>query len=39
LIYAIHREYKNRFILFKVHKTIREDQSLNVKALRQFNLA
>jgi hypothetical protein len=38
LIYAIHREYKNRFILFKVHKTLREDQSLTGKALERFSL-
>ena len=39
LVYAIHREYKNRFILFKVHKTLRDDQSLSAKAIKRFSLA
>jgi hypothetical protein len=38
LVYSIHREYKNRFILFKVHKTLRDDQSLSTKAIEKFSL-
>jgi hypothetical protein len=39
IIYAMHRENKKRFILFNVHKTLKGDQSLHLKAVEKYTLA
>lgn len=39
IIYHMHRENKKRFILFKIHRTLKGDQSLHAKAIEKYSLA